>query len=84
VGPGGMVRDGECVAPGGSCALHARASGGECGGEVVMGRLECRACVSNGEDDELYCSPMFLESRYEGDVLVDLGFEFVFTSQVPT
>jgi hypothetical protein len=27
---------------------------------------------------------MFLEGRYEGDLLVDLGFEFVFTPQVPT
>ena len=79
-----MVRDGVDVAPGGSCALHARASGGECGGEVVEGRRECRACMSNGEGDELYCSPVFLEGRDEGDVLVGLGFEFVFTPQVPT
>jgi hypothetical protein len=27
---------------------------------------------------------MFLEGCYEGDVLVDLGFKFVFTPQVPT
>ncbi len=40
--------------------------------------------MSNGEDDELHCSPLFLEGRDEGDVLVGLGFEFVFTSQVPT
>ncbi len=39
--------------------------------------------MSNGEGDELYCSPVFLESRDEGDVLVGLGFEFVFASQVP-
>ena len=38
----------------------------------------------NGEGDEPHCSPVFLEGRDEGDVLVDLGFEFVFTPQVPT
>ncbi len=40
--------------------------------------------MSNGEGDELHCSPMFLKSRDEGDALVGLGFEFVFTSQDPT
>ena len=79
-----MVRDGVDVAPGGSCALFARAGGGECGGEVVEGRRECRAFMSDGEGDELYCSLLFLEGRGEGGVLVGLGFEFVFTSQVPT
>ncbi len=79
-----MVRDGVDVALGGSYALHARASGGECGGEVADGRRECRACMSDGEGDELCCSPVFLEGRDEGDVLVGLGFEFVFTSQLPT
>ncbi len=79
-----MVRDGVDYAPGGFCAFHTRASGGKSGGEVVEGRRECRACMSDGEDDELYCSPVFLERRDEGDVLVSLGFEFVFTSQVPT
>jgi hypothetical protein len=39
--------------------------------------------MSNGEGDELHCSLVFLEGRDEGDVLVRLGFEFVFTSQVP-
>ena len=81
VSPGGMVRDGVGVAPGGSCALRTRVRGGECGGEVVESRLERRACMSNREGDELHCSPMFLEGRYvKGDVLDDLGFEFVFTS----
>jgi hypothetical protein len=70
--------------PGGSYAFHARASGGECGGEVVEGRRESHACKSDGEGDKLYYSPVFLEGRDEGDVLVGLGFEFVFTSQVPT
>ncbi len=79
-----MVRYGVGVASGGSCVLFARASGGECGGEVGEGRLECRACMSDGEGDEIHCSPMFLEGRDEGNVLNDLGFEFVFTSQVPT
>jgi hypothetical protein len=79
-----MVLDGVDVAPGGSCALHARASGGECGGEVAEGRRECRACMSNGEGDELYCFLVFLEGRDEGGILVGLGFEFVFTTQVPT
>ena len=54
MGPGDVVRDGVCVDPGGSCALHARASGGEYSGEVVEGRLECRAYMSNGEGDELH------------------------------
>jgi hypothetical protein len=36
--------------------------------------------MSDGEGDELHCSPMFLEGRYEGDVFGDLGFESVFTS----
>ncbi len=40
--------------------------------------------MSDGEGDALYCSPVFLEGRDEGDVLVGLGFEFVFTPQVPT
>jgi hypothetical protein len=79
-----MVRDGVDVAPYGSCALHARASGGKSGGEVAEGRRECRAYMSDGEGDELYCSPVFLEGRDEGDVLVGLGFEFVFTPQVPS
>ncbi len=38
----------------------------------------------NGEGDEFHCSRVFSEGRDEGDVLVGLGFEFVFTSQVPT
>jgi hypothetical protein len=79
-----MVLDGVGVAPGGSCALLARAGGGECGGEGVEGRRECRAYMSNGEGSKLHRSPVFLEGRDERDVLVGLGFEFVFTSQVPT
>ncbi len=79
-----MVHDGFDVAPGDSCALHARASDGECGSEVVEGRRECSACMSDGEGDDLHCSLVFLEGRDEGGVLVGLGFEFVLTSQVPT
>ncbi len=40
--------------------------------------------MSDGEGYEFHCSPVFLEGRDEGDVLVGLGFEFVFTSQLPT
>jgi hypothetical protein len=71
-----MVRDDGCADPGYSCALYARASDGECGGEVVEGRLECRFCMADGEGDERYYPPMFLEFRDEGDLLVGLGFAF--------
>ena len=50
---------------------------------MVEGRLGGHACVFNGEGDEFQCSPMFLDGRYEGGVFSDLGFEYVFTSNVP-
>ena len=40
--------------------------------------------MSDGEGDELHRSLVFLEGRDEGGVFNDLGFESVFTSQVPT
>ena len=36
--------------------------------------------MADGEGDKFYCPPMLPEFRDEVDVLVGLGFEFVFTS----
>ena len=47
-----VVRVGVNGALVGSCLLHVRADGGEGGGEVVKGRSERSACVSDREGDE--------------------------------
>ena len=72
MGLGVLVRIGEDVALAGSCVLHSRSYGGECGGEVSEGcRARC-AGVSDGEGDVFDLTPMFLESRDEGGVFLGL------------
>ncbi len=58
-----VVHGGVSGAHVGSRLLHVRADGGEGGGEIVKGRCERSACVSDRECDELHPCPIFLESR---------------------
>ena len=60
-----------------------RSDDGESGGEVGQCRRKGRACVSDGEGDELHSPPVLPEGLDEGKVLVGLVFSFVIASQVP-
>ena len=61
-----MVRGGVGDALVGSSLLHVRADGGEVGGKVVEGLVECGARVFDGESDKFHPPPDFLEGRDEG------------------
>ena len=67
-----MVRLGTEDALDGSCLLHLGADGGESSGEVIKGRCECSACVSDREGTELQPSSIFLEGRDEGGAFLGL------------
>ncbi len=71
-----------CVLAGAS-VVHSRASRGECGGEVVKGPCERCTRVSDGDGDEFHSSPMLLESRNEGCVLLGILRVFLVASEVP-
>ena len=54
----------------GSCGLRARSNGGEGGGELCERPRECHSCVAYRKGDELHTSPVSLEGRDEGGVLM--------------
>ena len=76
MGLGGVVRVGDENAPAGSCNSHLGSHGGEGGDEVGESRRESGPGVPDGDGDELDSSPVSLEGREEGGVLVGLGVKF--------
>ena len=76
MGLGDVVRVGDDIAPGGSCGLHSGSNGGEGGGEMCERRREGGSGVSDGGGDEFDSSPVSLEGRNEGGVLLGLGLKF--------
>ena len=79
-----MVRGGVGNVPAGSCLIHVRADGGEGGGEIVEGLVECDARVFDGDGDEFHPSPVFSESRDEGGVFLCSFHDFVVATKVST
>jgi hypothetical protein len=66
----------------GSCLLHLGADGVEDGCEVVNGRSERSACVSDRKGDHSYPSSIFLEGRDEGGVFLGPLREYNVAAQV--
>jgi len=58
------------------------ADGGEGRGEVIEGRCERSACVSDREGDKLHPSPLFIEGRYEGGVFLGILCELDVAAEV--
>lgn len=77
------VRDGLRYALVGGGVVHSRAGRGECGGEVVEGPCERCTRVADGDDDEFHPSPILLEGRDEGGVLLVILRVFLVASEVP-
>jgi len=63
--------------------VHSWAGRGECGGEVVEGPCERCTRVADGDDDEFHPSPILLEGRDEGGVLLVIIRVFIVASEVP-
>ena len=56
---------------------------GDCGGEVVEGPCEDCTRVSDEDDDKFHTSPILLEGRDEGRVLLVFFRMFLVASEVP-
>jgi len=72
VAPSVGVRVSQRCALVGASVVHSWANRGKCGGEVVEGPCERCTRVSDGNGDEFHQSPMLLEGRDEGVVLLGL------------
>ncbi len=76
MGLGGVVRVGDEAARAGSCGLHSGSNGGAGGGKMGERRREVGPGMSDGESDEFDSSPLSLQGRDEGGVLLGLGLKF--------